>query len=253
MRPVGQGTERIEEKLAELFPGVSHVRLDRDACAGKGDVEAAVRRMATGEARILIGTQMVTKGHDFPNVTLVVVLNADRGLFSTDFRAPERLAQTIVQVAGRAGRGERPGEVLIQTEFPDHPLLQSLLAEGYEGFARTALIEREQAAWPPYSRLAAVRASAKSAEAALAISHRGAPRCACAPSACVCSDRCPPPWRGAPAAITRSCCVESRDRGALQRFLGRLDRENRAAAERAACALGARRRSARAILAARRW
>ena len=89
---------------------------------------------------------MVTKGHDFPNVTLVVVLNADHGLFSTDFRAPERLAQTIVQVAGRAGRGEQPGEVLIQTEFPDHPLLRSLLAEGYDGFARTALIEREAGA-----------------------------------------------------------------------------------------------------------
>ncbi len=100
------------------------MRLDRDAVRKKGDIEAAMRRMSSGEARILIGTQMVTKGHDFPNVTLVVVLNADRGLFSTDFRAPERLAQTIVQVAGRAGRGEKPGEVLIQTEFPDHPLLQ---------------------------------------------------------------------------------------------------------------------------------
>jgi primosomal protein N' (replication factor Y) len=124
--------------------------------------------MSSGEARILVGTQMVTKGHDFPNVTLVVVLNADQGLFSTDFRAPERLAQTIVQVAGRAGRGARPGEVLIQTEFPDHPLLQSLLAAGYEGFARAALEERSQAAWPPFSRLAALRDSARSADAALA-------------------------------------------------------------------------------------
>lgn len=126
-----------------------------------------MRRMASGEARILIGTQMVTKGHDFPDVTLVVVLNADQGLFSTDFRAPERLAQTIVQVAGRAGRAARPGEVLIQTEFPDHPMLQSLLAEGYDGFARTALAERAQASWPPFSRLAAVRASAKTAPATL--------------------------------------------------------------------------------------
>src|SRR5439155_731590 len=119
-----------------------------------------MRRMSSGEARILVGTQMVTKGHDFPNVTLVVVLNADQGLFSTDFRAPERLAQTIVQVAGRAGRGAKPGEVLIQTEFPEHPLLQSLLAEGYDGFARAALEERAQGAWPPFSRLAAVRDSA---------------------------------------------------------------------------------------------
>jgi primosomal protein N' (replication factor Y) len=167
VKSVGQGTERIEETLAALFPGVSIARLDRDAIRRRGDLEDVVRRMASGEARILVGTQMVTKGHDFPNVTLVVVLNADQGLFSTDFRAPERLAQTIVQVAGRAGRGAKPGEVLIQTEFPEHPLLASLLAEGYEGFARAALEERKQAAWPPFSRLAAVRDSAPTAEAAL--------------------------------------------------------------------------------------
>ena len=123
-------------------------------------------RVASGEARILVGTQMVTKGHDFPNVTLVVVLNADQGLFSTDFRAPERVAQTIIQVAGRAGRGEKPGEVLIQTEYPEHPLLRSLLEEGYDGFARTALAERAAAGWPPFAHVAALRASATSLAAA---------------------------------------------------------------------------------------
>jgi len=167
VKPVGQGTERIEEALTELFPGVTLARLDRDVVRRRGDMEEVMRRMSSGEARILVGTQMVTKGHDFPNVTLVIVLNADQGLFSTDFRAPERLAQTIVQVAGRAGRGTRPGEVLIQTDFPGHPLLLSLLSEGYDGFARTALTEREQASWPPFSRLAAVRDSAKTAESAL--------------------------------------------------------------------------------------
>ncbi|MDB6087670.1 MAG: primosomal protein [Gammaproteobacteria bacterium] len=167
VKPVGQGTERIEEGLTTLFPGVALARLDRDVVRRRGDMEEVMRRMASGEARILVGTQMVTKGHDFPNVTLVVVLNADQGLFSTDFRAPERLAQTIVQVAGRAGRGTKPGEVLIQTEFPGHPLLLSLLTEGYEGFARTALAERAQALWPPFSRLAAIRDSAKTAESAL--------------------------------------------------------------------------------------
>jgi primosomal protein N' (replication factor Y) len=167
VKPVGQGTERIEEALTSLFPGVTLARLDRDVVRKRGDMEEVVRRMSSGEARILVGTQMVTKGHDFPNVTLVVVLNADQGLFSTDFRAPERLAQTIVQVAGRAGRGSRPGEVLIQTEFPGHPLLLSLLSEGYDGFARTALTERSQASWPPYSRLAAVRDSAQTAASAL--------------------------------------------------------------------------------------
>ena len=167
VKPVGQGTERIEEVLTSCFPGVALARLDRDVVRKRGDMEDVVRRMSSGEARILVGTQMVTKGHDFPNVTLVVVLNADQGLFSADFRAPERLAQTIVQVAGRAGRGTRPGEVLIQTEFPGHPLLLSLLSEGYDGFARTALTERQQASWPPFSRLAAVRDSAKTAEHAL--------------------------------------------------------------------------------------
>jgi len=168
VKPVGQGTERVEETLTRIFPGVPVVRLDRDVIRGSGTLERAMHRIASGEGRIVIGTQMVTKGHDFPNVTLVVVLNADQGLFSADFRAPERLAQMIVQVAGRSGRGERPGEVLVQTEFPEHPLLTGLLAEGYEGFARTALAERRAAAWPPFSRLAAVRDSAHTAAAALA-------------------------------------------------------------------------------------
>ena len=167
VKAVGQGTERVEETLGTLFPAARIARLDRDVVRRRGDAEGVMRRMSSGEARILVGTQMVTKGHDFPNVTLVVVLNADQGLFSTDFRAPERLAQTIVQVAGRAGRGSRAGEVLIQTEFPDHPLLTQLLAEGYEGFARVALAERAQAAWPPFSRLAALRDSARTPEAAL--------------------------------------------------------------------------------------
>jgi len=167
VKPVGQGTERIEETLQALFPAVAAARLDRDVVRRRGDLEEVMQRVASGEARILVGTQMITKGHDFPNVTLVVVVNADQGLFSTDFRASERLAQTIVQVAGRAGRGARPGEVLIQTEFPGHPLLGNLLSAGYEGFAQAALEERAQAAWPPFSRLAALRDSARTAEAAL--------------------------------------------------------------------------------------
>jgi primosomal protein N' (replication factor Y) len=167
VKPVGQGTERIEEALAVMFPGVSIARLDRDVVRKRGDLEAVVERMSSGAARILVGTQMVTKGHDFPNLTLVVVLNADQGLFSTDFRAPERLAQTVVQVAGRAGRGTRAGEVLIQSSFPEHPLLTHLLAEGYDGFATAALAERAQASWPPFARLAALRDSAKTAAAAL--------------------------------------------------------------------------------------
>ena len=114
--------------MRQLFPDAPLARIDRDSMRRKGELEATLARVDRNEVRILVGTQMLTKGHDFPNVTLVVVLNADQGLFSTDFRASERLAQTIVQVAGRAGRAERPGEVLIQTEYPDHPLL-TLAAE----------------------------------------------------------------------------------------------------------------------------
>jgi len=233
VKAVGQGTERIEETLAALFPGTPCIRLDRDVVRRRGDMEEAMRRMASGEARILVGTQMVTKGHDFPNVTLVVVLNADQGFFSSDFRAPERLAQTIVQVAGRAGRGEKAGEVLIQTEFPDHPLLRSLLAEGYDGFARVALAERSQASWPPFSRLAAVRDSAKTAEAALAFLTEArkaaedlrAARGGSAPGSRT-ESRAVRLLGPAPAAMAKRAgryhaqlLVESADRAALHRFL----------------------------------
>jgi len=218
VRAVGQGTERVEETLAALFPAAPLARLDRDVVRRDAELHAVLERVSSGEARILVGTQMVAKGHDFPDVTLAVVLNADHGLFSTDFRAAERLAQTIVQVAGRAGRGARPGEVLILTEYPDHPLLTSLLARGYEGFAATALAERQAAGWPPYGRLAAVRASARSLHEA--VQFLTAARQIMAPP------------RGvkllgpAPAAMARRAdrfhaqlLVESGDRAALHRFL----------------------------------
>jgi primosomal protein N' (replication factor Y) len=167
VKPVGQGTERVEETLRELFADEPLIRLDRDTAARPEQLDAIVGSVLSGGARILVGTQMVTKGHHFPGVSLVVVLNADQGLFSTDFRAAERLAQTIVQVAGRAGRERNRGEVLIQTEYPEHPLLQSLLSGGYEGFAAVALIERAAARWPPFGRLALLRASTRSSGGAL--------------------------------------------------------------------------------------
>jgi primosomal protein N' (replication factor Y) (superfamily II helicase) len=218
VRHVGQGTERVEETLTGLFPDVPIARLDRDVVRKRGDLEEVVSRVTTGEARILVGTQMVTKGHDFPNLSLVVVLNADQGLFSTDFRAPERVAQTIIQVAGRAGRGTRPGEVLIQTEYPEHPLLASLLKDGYDGFAHTALAEREAAQWPPFAHVAALRASAT--ELALAVKFLNAARAAARPP------------RGikllgpAPAAMPKRAAryhaqllLEARDRAPLHRML----------------------------------
>jgi primosomal protein N' (replication factor Y) len=163
--PVGQGTERVEETLARLFPDAPLARLDRDSAAARGSIQTVLERVHSGEARILVGTQMLTKGHHFPDVTLVVILDADQGLFASDFRATERLAQTITQVAGRAGREARAGEVMIQTEFPEHPLLNRLISEGYESFALSALQERREAGWPPFSRLALLRAEAKDSAA----------------------------------------------------------------------------------------
>jgi primosomal protein N' (replication factor Y) (superfamily II helicase) len=159
--PVGQGTERVEETLTRIFPDAPLARLDRDSASARGSMQTVLERVHSGEARILVGTQMLTKGHHFPDVTLVVILDADQGLFASDFRATERLAQTITQVAGRAGREARAGEVMIQTQFPEHPLLNRLIGEGYESFAASALAERREAGWPPFSRLALLRAEAK--------------------------------------------------------------------------------------------
>jgi primosomal protein N' (replication factor Y) (superfamily II helicase) len=218
VKSVGQGTERVEETLASTFSGTTLVRLDRDVVRNQSDLESAMARVASGAACILVGTQMVTKGHDFPNMTLVVVLNADQGLFSTDFRAPERLAQTIVQVAGRAGRGTRPGEVLIQTEYPDHPLLRNLLSDGYDGFAHTALDERSQAGWPPFSRLAAVRDSAATPAAALEFLTE-ARRVAGKPSRVRLLGPVPAAMAKRAGRYHAQLLVESPDRTALHRFL----------------------------------
>ncbi|MFK8029718.1 MAG: primosomal protein N' [Gammaproteobacteria bacterium] len=162
LKPVGQGTERIEEHVAGLFPGYPVARMDRDVVRSRPQLEAFLDKVNSGEVKVLIGTQMLAKGHHFPNVTLVVILNADQGLFGVDFRSTEKLAQLIVQVSGRAGRAQKPGHVLIQTSMPDHPLLQHLVHEGYEAFATAALEERKVTQWPPFSYLALVRAHSKS-------------------------------------------------------------------------------------------
>jgi primosomal protein N' (replication factor Y) len=161
---IGEGTERIEQALQERFPDIPILRIDRDTTRRKGELEAALSAAETGTARILLGTQMLAKGHHFPGVTLAAILDADQGLFSTDFRASERMAQLIIQVAGRAGRAERPGEVMIQTHHPDHPLLLQLVESGYPAFARAALEERQEALLPPYASMALLRAEATSAE-----------------------------------------------------------------------------------------
>jgi len=164
VKPVGQGTERIEEILTREFPGFPIARIDRNTMQRRGAMEAAFAQIRSGHARILVGTQMLTKGHHFPQVTLVGVINADQGLFGADFRSSERLAQTIVQVSGRAGRAHLPGEVLIQTAYPEHPLLQELIQHGYDSFAAAALEERRAASWPPFSNLVLLRAEATNKE-----------------------------------------------------------------------------------------
>ncbi|MBT8129117.1 MAG: primosomal protein N' [Gammaproteobacteria bacterium] len=165
---IGAGTERIEDFLKSLYPETHIERIDRDTTRRKGALHEKLEHARSGNARILVGTQMLSKGHDFPNVTLVGVLDTDQGLYSGDFRASEHLAQLVTQVAGRAGRAHKPGEVLIQTHHPDHPLLQTLLHEGYDGFAHAALSEREQAGFPPYRHLAMLRCEAVKADAASA-------------------------------------------------------------------------------------
>ncbi len=164
LRSLGQGTQRVEETLAGLFPGAKITRIDRDSTRLKGALEKHLWAACQGEIDILLGTQMLAKGHHFPNVTLAVVLDADSGIYSTDYRASEQMAQLITQVAGRSGRAKKPGEVLIQTRFPDHPLLHSLLNEGYRGFAHQALRERQEAGLPPFSYQTLLRAEASKPE-----------------------------------------------------------------------------------------
>lgn len=160
LRPVGAGTERAEERLRILFPDYPVLRIDRDSTSRKHAMRDLFATINKGEPCILVGTQMLAKGHHFPRVTLVAILDADGGLFSADFRASERMAQQIVQVAGRAGRAEEPGRVLIQTHLADHPLLVQLTEQGYFAFAEQALTERRAAGLPPFAHLALLRAEA---------------------------------------------------------------------------------------------
>jgi primosomal protein N' (replication factor Y) len=160
LRPVGAGTERAEERLAILFPDYPVLRVDRDSTSRKDAMNKLFETIQRGQPCILVGTQMLAKGHHFPRVTLVSILDADGGLFSGDFRASERMAQLIVQVAGRAGRAEEPGKVIIQTHLADHPLLIQLTEQGYFAFAEQALSERRAAGLPPFSHLALLRAEA---------------------------------------------------------------------------------------------
>ena len=162
---LGMGTERMDEALRASFPNVPLIRIDRDTARSQRRLEAGLAKIAEGRPSILVGTQMLAKGHHFPNITLVAAVNADAGFLSADFKAPERTAQLLIQVAGRAGRAERPGQVWIQTLQPDNPALQRLIDEGYAGFADHELGNRHRAGLPPARHMALLRAAAADPDA----------------------------------------------------------------------------------------
>lgn len=172
LHPMGEGTERIADILVKRLPGARISRLDRDSTQRKGSLDKILDAIRKHETDIVVGTQMLVKGHHFPNVTLVVVVNADQGLYSVDYRASEQLFQQIAQVAGRAGRGEKAGHVMVQTYHPDHRLFSALQQHDYELFAREALNERCQTGFPPFTYLGLLRAESTSkAEALDFVSH----------------------------------------------------------------------------------
>ena len=161
LRPVGSGTQRVESVLQERFPDARILRVDRDSTRNKRAWQTMREQIHANEVDILVGTQMLAKGHDFPALTLVGVLNPDSALYSSDFRAAEKLFAQLAQVAGRAGRADKPGEVLIQTAFPDHPLFLALQAHDFEGWAAAQLAERQMAGFPPFVYQAMLRAEGK--------------------------------------------------------------------------------------------
>ncbi len=214
--PFGRGTQRLEAALAERFAQARILRIDSDAAAG--GVSELIERAHAGQADILVGTQMLAKGHHFERVTLVGVVNADAGLFAADYRAPERLFAQLQQVAGRAGRAGLPGEVLVQTRFPDHPLYRALVRHDYERYAGALLEERRRAGFPPFVHEAALRAEAELMEDALGfLAH----------SLVLAPERGPVTvYDPAPASLPRVAAreraqlvLQSESRPALQRFL----------------------------------
>lgn len=218
LAPVGHGTQRLEETLAKFIPEARVLRVDRDSTRRKNALPEMLEKVHAEEVDILVGTQMLAKGHDFPKLTLVGILNADSGLYSADFRASEKLFAQLLQVSGRAGRASDNGEVLIQTAFPEHPLFGALRTGDYTAFAETLLAEREQLGLPPFSSQAMLRAEAHRLDAAMRFLREAA---ALAPAS-----RQVNVYDPVPALMARlagkeraQLLVESASRGALQKFL----------------------------------
>jgi primosomal protein N' (replication factor Y) len=219
LHPVGHGTERIERALLKRFPTARILRIDRDSTRRRDAWPRMLELIGGGRADILVGTQIVTKGHDFPQLSLVGVLNADASLYSADFRASERLFAQLMQVAGRAGRAAVPGEVLIQTRFSDHRLFQALARRDYASFAKQLLAERAQSGFPPFMHQAMLRVEAAKLELALQF-LRGATKLARREADSVTT------YDPVPAPITRlrgreraHLLIQSPSRRALQAFL----------------------------------
>jgi primosomal protein N' (replication factor Y) len=222
LRAVGHGTQRIEEALADALPGARIARLDRDSTRRKHAARDALDAVHAGETDVLVGTQMIAKGHDFQRVTLVAVLNADAQLVAPDFRAPERLFATLLQVAGRAGRSGRTSAVLVQTRYPRHPLLVALAAGDYAGFATQQLEERQSAQLPPFVYQALLTTEARLMAHALAV--LAAARAAGAdpgaePAQVRLYDPVPMPLERLAGLHRAQLLVECRQRSALQAFL----------------------------------
>ncbi|HKY93316.1 MAG TPA: primosomal protein N' [Nevskiaceae bacterium] len=220
---MGQGTERVEDALRVRFPGARVERLDSDRTAKVGELERLLAEARDGKIDILVGTQMLAKGHDFANVTMVGVVTADQALFSADFRAMERLGQLLTQVAGRAGRGDAPGEVFLQTHQPDHPLLRVLLAQGYPAFADALLEERKAFGLPPFAHLALLRADALDADKPLAFLARVAE--ACRVEGVEVLGPVPAPMERRAGRVRAQLLLRSMQRAALHALLDRLVHE----------------------------
>jgi primosomal protein N' (replication factor Y) len=220
LQAIGHGTQRIESALEKRFPAARILRIDRDSTRAKGAWPRLLEEITSGAADILVGTQMLTKGHDFPRLTLVGVINPDASLCSSDFRASERLFGQLLQVAGRAGRAQLPGEVLIQTRFPGHPLFEALAAQDFAGFAQALLAERRQAGFPPFVHQALLRAEARRLEVALEYLRDAAQLARKIGDSVTVYDPAPAPitrFRGRERA---HLLLQSRSRRKLQAFLG---------------------------------
>jgi len=221
LKPLGRGTQRIEEALQARFPSARVVRIDRDSARRRGELTRTLEALRRGEGDILVGTQLLAKGHDFPNLTLVGVLNADTALVSTDYRAAERLFAVLAQVAGRAGRRERPGEVLVQTRYPGHPLFAALARHDFASFAESQLEERRSAGFPPFVFEAALRAEATKLDTAMRF-LRTAAALADAPEGVHVYDPVPNILTRRAGLERAQLVIQSRSRPALQAYLGAI-------------------------------